>query len=47
MEEVQVEMSERGEGESYLNWTTSMIYMIKVCFSILIIQAFRKKKVLG
>lgn len=47
VEEVQVEMSERGEGESYLNWKTSMIYMIKVCFSILIIQAFRKKKVLG
>ncbi len=46
VEEVQVEMSEREEGESYLNWKTSIIYMIKVCFSIIVIQAFRKKKVL-
>lgn len=46
VEEVQVEMSDREEGESYLNWKTSIIYMIKVCFSIIIIQAFRKKKVL-
>lgn len=46
VEEVQVEMSDREEGESYLNWKTSIIYMIKVCFSIMVIQAFRKKKVL-
>lgn len=46
VEEVQVEMSDREEGESYLNWKTSIIYMIKVCFSIIVIQAFRKKKVL-
>ncbi len=46
VEEVQVEMSEREEGESYLNWKTSIIYMIKVCFSILIIQMFRKKRIL-
>lgn len=47
VEEVQVEMSDREEGESYLNWKTSIIYMVKVCFSIVVIQAFRKKKVLG
>ena len=47
VEEVQVEMSDREEGESYLNWKTSIIYMVKVCFSIIVIQAFRKKKVLG
>lgn len=46
VEEVQVEMSDREEGESYLNWKTSIVYMIKVCFSIIVIQAFRKKKVL-
>ena len=42
--ETQVEMSTRDEGESYLNWKNSIIYMIKVCFSILIIQMFRKRK---
>lgn len=47
VEEVQVEMSDREEGESYLNWKTSIIYMMKVCFSIIVIQAFRKKKVLS
>ena len=47
VEEVQVEMSDREDGESYLNWKTSIIYMIKVCFSIIVIQAFRKKKVLS
>lgn len=47
VEEVQVEMSEREEGESYLNWKTSIIYMIKVCFSILVIQMFRKKRILS
>ena len=46
VEEVQVEMSEREEGESYLNWKASVLYMIKVCFSIMVIQIFRKKKVL-
>lgn len=47
VEEVQVEMSDREEGESYLNWKSSIIYMAKVCFSIIIIQIFRKKKVLA
>lgn len=46
IEEVQVEMTERIYGESYLNWKSSIIYMIKMCFSILFIQLFRKKKVL-
>lgn len=42
--ESQVEMSERDGGESYLNWKNSIIYMVKVCFSILVIQMFRKRK---
>ena len=45
--ESQVQMSERDGGESYLNWKNSIIYMTKVCFSILIIQMFRKRKELG
>lgn len=46
IEEVQVEMLDRELGESYLNWKNSIKYMIKVCFSIAVIQMFRKKKVL-
>ena len=42
--ETQVEMSERDGGESYLNFKNSVIYMIKVCFSILIVQIFREKR---
>ena len=42
--EAQVQMSERAGGESYLNWKNSIIYMVKVCFSILVIQMFRKRK---
>lgn len=41
--EVQVEMDERIAGESYLNFTRSIKYMIKMGFSIMLIQFFRKK----
>lgn len=41
--EVQVKMDERIAGESYLNFTRSIKYMIKMGFSIMLIQFFRKK----
>lgn len=40
---VQVEMHERTAGESYLNLTRSVRYIMHMCFSIMIIQWFRKK----
>lgn len=40
--EVQVEMRDRVAGESYLNFTKSVSYMLRVCFSILLVQWFRK-----
>lgn len=43
IEEVQVEMSDRIAGESYLNLKRSMQYMIRMCASIMFIQLFRKK----
>lgn len=43
IEEVQVEMSDRIAGESYLNLKRSMQYMIRMCASIIFIQFFRKK----
>lgn len=42
MEEVQVEMSERIAGVSYLNFKNSIWYMMKMMFSILIFQWVRK-----
>lgn len=42
--EVQVEMDERQEGESYLNFSRSMLYMLRMLISILFIQSFRKRK---
>lgn len=42
--EVQVEMSEREFGESYLNPISSMKYMCRMLVSILLIQPFRKVK---
>lgn len=42
--EVQVEMKERVCGESYLNFTRSMSYMIRMAFSILLVQWFREKE---
>lgn len=41
--EVQVEMDERVEGESYLNFSRSMSYMLRMLISILFIQSFRKR----
>lgn len=41
--EIQVEMSERTAGESYLNLTRSIKYMLHMCFSIFFIQWCRKK----
>lgn len=44
VKEVQVEMLERYAGESYLNWTRSMVYMLRMTISILFIQSFRKRE---
>lgn len=43
VEEVQVEMRERIAGESYLNFSRSIKYMLHMCFSIMFIQWCRKK----
>lgn len=43
--EVQVEMSERIAGESYLNMKRAIQYMIRMCASIILIQRFRKRSV--
>ena len=42
--EVQVEMRERTAGESYLNFTKSVMYMLRVSISILFVQWFRGRK---
>ena len=39
---VQVTMQERTAGESYLNFSRSMLYMLRVMLSILLINNFRK-----
>lgn len=44
VEEVQVEMRERMAGESYLNFTKSIAYMLRTSVSILLVQWFRRKK---
>lgn len=41
--EVPVEMAERTAGESYLNFWTSIIYMLRMTISILFIQLIRKR----
>ena len=41
--EVQVEMSERIAGESYLNLRNSIKYMFRMCASIFFLQMFRKR----
>lgn len=41
--EIQVDMRERTAGESYLNLSRSISYMLRVCVSILFVQWFRKK----
>lgn len=43
IKEVQVEMSEREFGESYLNLANTVKYMSRMMVSILLIQSFRKK----
>ncbi len=47
VKEVQVEMRERVAGESYLNLSRSIKYMLHMCFSIMFIQWCRKKIPLG
>ena len=47
VEEVQVEMRDRIAGESYLNFSRSIKYMMHMCFSIVFIQWCRKKVNLG
>ncbi|MCI8860885.1 MAG: glycosyltransferase family 2 protein [Lachnospiraceae bacterium] len=42
--EVQVEMDERAAGESYLNLSRSVMYMLRMLMSILFIQNFRKRR---
>lgn len=42
--EVQVEMDERIAGESYLNLSRSIMYMLRMLLSILFIQNFRKRR---
>lgn len=41
--EYQVEMGDRMAGQSYLNFMRSVEYMVKMAFSILLIQWFRKR----
>ena len=43
VKEVQVEMRERTAGESYLNFTKSVSYMLRMSISILLVQWFRRK----
>ena len=43
IEEVQVQMSEREFGESYLNLTNTIKYMSRMLISIFLIQPFRKR----
>ena len=42
--EVQAKMDERIAGESYLNMTKSMMYMLRMLLSILVIQNLRKRR---
>ena len=42
--EIQVQMAERIAGESYLNMTNAIKYMIRMGFSIVLIQWFRTRK---
>lgn len=44
VDETQVEMRERIAGESYLNFTKSVTYMLRMSISILLVQWFRRKK---
>lgn len=44
IKEVQVEMKERVAGKSYLNFSRSVSYMLKMGLSIMLIQWFRKRR---
>ena len=44
--EIQVTMNERTAGQSYLNFSNAVKYMVRMCSSILIAQWFRKKVVI-
>lgn len=44
VKEVQVEMSDRIAGESYLNFSRTIKYMTNMCTSILLFQWFRRKE---
>ena len=41
IKEVQVQMDERIAGESYLNFTRSLLYMLRMMVSLVFIQNFR------
>lgn len=43
--EIQVAMDEREHGTSYFTFVKSVSYMLRMCFSIMIIQWFRKREV--
>ncbi len=47
VKEVQVTMDERTAGESYLNVTRSITYMLRMMISILVIQNFRNRNTRG
>ena len=42
--EVQADMAEREAGHSYLTFTRSLLYMLRMMISILLIQNFRERK---
>lgn len=44
IKEIQVEMDDRTQGESYFNAWKSVQYMMNVCASIIFVHAFRRKK---
>lgn len=44
VEEIQVDMASRIAGQSYLTFTKSIMYMVRMLTSILIVQNFRTKK---
>jgi len=41
--EIQVSMNEREFGTSYFTFMKSIVYMLRMCFSILVVQWFRKR----
>jgi hypothetical protein len=43
IKEIQVTMDEREYGTSYFTIVKSMGYMVRMCFSILVVQWFRKR----